>query len=66
LSRHIWGDSLESNIQSFKTGLDNDRELEKIKQRLDNLEHTAFGEFNPGTAKKAAKSTGSKRKKAVV
>jgi len=61
-SKTHWGDSLESNIKSFKKGLDNDRELDNIKKRLDNLEHTASPGPDTGTTKKTVKRTGLKKK----
>ncbi len=61
-SKTHWADSLRSNIKSFKKGLDNDKKMEILDQRLKNVEAVTSKGHSTGTSKTPARRTGSKKK----
>jgi len=60
-SRSHWWDSLDANIKSFKKGLDNDKKLTAVEQRVQILEKVTSSGSSSGTQKPAVR-TGRKRK----
>jgi len=60
-SKTHWGASLEANIGSFKKGLDTDKKLTAVEQRVQILEKVTSSGSSSGTQKPAVR-TGRKRK----